>query len=92
MFNVNQLKSFVNANGEKVYLFDESVELPDWWFKRNFKNYAGYAALAMFEHTAIVIRETDKAVLVNFNVDINNTYIDRNVWIAKSIIKVIKAK
>lgn len=52
------------------------------------KNYAGYAALAMFEHTAVVIRETDKAVLVNFNVFIDNVYINRDVWIAKSIIKV----
>lgn len=88
MFNVNQLKSFVNANGDKVYLFDDSVELPDWWFKRNFKKYAGLAALAMFEHTAVIIRETDKAVLVNFNVDFDNVYINHNVWIAKSIIKV----
>ena len=88
MFNVNQLKSFVNANGDKVYLFDESVELPEWWFKRNFKNHAGYAALAMFEHTAVVIRETEKAVLVNFNVYIDNVYINRDVWIAKSIITV----
>lgn len=88
MFNVNQLKSFVNANGDTVYLFDERVELPEWWFKRNFKNHAGYAALAMFEHTAVVIRETDKAVLVNFNVYIDNVYINRDVWIAKSIIKV----
>lgn len=88
MFNVNQLKSFVNANGDTVYLFDERVELPEWWFKRNFKNHAGYAALAMFEHTAVVMRETEKAVLVNFNVYIDNVYINRDVWIAKSIIKV----